>query len=84
MIESIIDKVNQVIKVCFYTLMRLEARGTNYVHDLHCRIKHRFRSYQSQVPDLVLELDDLGFVRGTLIFQTWKFGNLSRYKDVPP
>ena len=40
MIESIIDKVEQVIKVCCSPLMRPKTRRTSYLHGLHRRIKH--------------------------------------------
>ena len=39
MIESIIDKANQVIRVFYGALMRIETRETSYLHDLHHRIK---------------------------------------------
>ena len=32
-----------------------------------------FRSYQFEVSNLVPEMADLGFVRETLIFETWNF-----------
>ena len=36
------------------------------------------------MPNLVLDLDDLGFVRETLIFQTWNLEVLFGQKDAPP
>ena len=44
----------------------------------------RFRSYQFEVSDLVWELADLGFVRETLIFETWSLRILFGQKDAPP
>ena len=33
---------------------------------------------------MVLDLDDLGFVRETLIFKTWNISYMIAYKYVPP
>ena len=44
----------------------------------------KIRSYRFEVSDQVSELDDLGFVRESLIFQSWILGIWFGHKDVPP
>ena len=43
-----------------------------------------FISYQLEVPNLISQLVDIGFVKETLIFQTWSLGILFGQKYARP
>ena len=60
----------------------LKLSMVNHIFKWEMEIE-KIRSYRFEVLDLVPKLADLGFVRETLIFQTWNFKLLIGQKDAP-
>ena len=58
--------------------------GKSYFQMRNSNVNRRFRSYLFEVSNLVPELADLGFVKQTLVLQTWSLGILFWQKYVPP